>query len=99
MVRKVLNRKVRPILRYKWLKLESVVQSRDDSSEICEEVVEVCGMEVMFTMIRSISRPRIDGRIVGLRSVGDPIFIVRLGVCVECLLENFRCGDCAQVFS
>lgn len=87
MIWKVLNSEERPVLGHKWSKLESVVQSWDDPNEVGKKVVEISGMQVVFTVISCISRPRVYGRIVALRSVRNAIFIVCFCVRIERLLK------------
>jgi hypothetical protein len=87
MIWKIFNSEVSPIIRHKRPKLKSVVQSCDNSNEIRKEVVEISRMKVVFAMIRRVSGPRIDSWVMGLRSVGNTIFVICLCVSVKCLLK------------
>lgn len=50
-------------------------------------------------MIRCVTRPHVNGRIVRLSSIWYAIFVVGARVLVHLLIEKGRCDDIAQTVS
>ncbi len=99
MIEQVFDCKVCSVLGDERLKLLSVIQSWYYTNKVREDVVNMCGVEMVFAVVRGFAGPSVKGRIMTFGSVRLSVFVVSPRICGALLLEEFRSSDSASVFA